>query len=535
VSKVSGLEFDITTEESNRTQPTLKSVETSDVSMLETNIQFGRQYIPSDTLQIDNGFKPSNESSFHTPAFSLRFNHGPDLARSSAATDLLATIFCFAAVHFAYLGSLNFTSHRTVALLGSLVFMILALSVGGMYNAKKLRKLNGELTNLLLCWMYAFAAVGLFTFLTKTAGDVSRVWMSASMILTLASLTGLRVLRSMGLITGKKAKARSVVVCGNAESIKPVMRSIYELSNQRVRVAKIFEFPSIQSQDIYTSDFLQMSADQISSFVEKQRESDAAIEQVWIAVSADQAQVVEELSKKLTNSTVDVCVAPDLYTKRLLDGETDRFGETNIVNISDTSLASSAEQFKRVFDVVIASIALLFLCIPMAIIAMLIKSGSEGPAVFRQKRYGIDGKSIEVFKFRSMLVHTDTQVLQATKNDTRVTRIGKVLRKTSLDELPQLINVLQGTMSLVGPRPHAVAHNELWRNQIEGYMLRHKVRPGITGLAQVNGWRGETDTAYKMQQRVKFDLAYIRNWSPWLDIKIIFLTVAKGFCDKNAY
>jgi len=134
-----------------------------------------------------------------------------------------------------------------------------------------------------------------------------------------------------------------------------------------------------------------------------------------------------------------------------------------------------------------------------------------------------------------MVVHSDTDVQQAVKNDARVTRIGAFIRKTSLDELPQLLNVLNGTMSLVGPRPHAVSHNEVWRREIQGYMLRHKVRPGITGWAQVNGWRGETDTAYKMTQRVNHDLEYIRNWSPWLDLKILVMTVFVGFVHKNAY
>ena len=171
----------------------------------------------------------------------------------------------------------------------------------------------------------------------------------------------------------------------------------------------------------------------------------------------------------------------------------------------------------------------------MLLIAVLIKMESQGPALFKQKRYGIDGKEIEVFKFRSMYVHTDDDVHQATRNDMRVTRLGRILRRTSLDELPQLLNVLVGDMSLVGPRPHASVHNELWRAKIDGYMLRHKVKPGITGWAQVNGWRGETNTDYKMEQRVNYDLAYIKNWSPWLDVKIVFLTAISLFTDKNTY
>jgi putative colanic acid biosynthesis UDP-glucose lipid carrier transferase len=156
--------------------------------------------------------------------------------------------------------------------------------------------------------------------------------------------------------------------------------------------------------------------------------------------------------------------------------------------------------------------------------------------IFKQYRYGIDGKKIKVWKFRSMKVMDNGGVVkQATKDDPRVTKFGSFIRRTSLDELPQFINVLQGRMSIVGPRPHAVAHNEEYRQIVDKYMLRHKVKPGITGWAQINGYRGETDTLDKMEKRVEYDLNYIRNWSLWLDIKIIFLTVFKGFVGKNTY
>ena len=169
-------------------------------------------------------------------------------------------------------------------------------------------------------------------------------------------------------------------------------------------------------------------------------------------------------------------------------------------------------------------------------IACAIKLTSRGPVLFKQMRYGIDGKSIEVWKFRTMTVMENGEnIQQATKNDPRLTPIGGFLRRTSLDELPQFFNVLSGQMSIVGPRPHAVQHNEQYRQLIEGYMLRHKVKPGITGWAQINGWRGETDILDKMEKRVEFDLDYITNWSVWLDLKIVFKTIFKGFISKNAY
>lgn len=172
----------------------------------------------------------------------------------------------------------------------------------------------------------------------------------------------------------------------------------------------------------------------------------------------------------------------------------------------------------------------------MAVIAVMVKATSPGPVFFRQKRYGLDGRQISVWKFRSMSVcENGSKVTQAQKNDPRVTPLGAFLRKTSLDELPQLFNVLEGTMSLVGPRPHANVHNEEYRSLIKGYMLRHKVKPGITGLAQVNGWRGETDTLEKMQKRIECDHQYIREWSVMMDFKILLRTVWVVFARQNAY
>jgi putative colanic acid biosynthesis UDP-glucose lipid carrier transferase len=169
-------------------------------------------------------------------------------------------------------------------------------------------------------------------------------------------------------------------------------------------------------------------------------------------------------------------------------------------------------------------------------IALAIKLTSAGPIVFRQRRYGLDGHQIMVYKFRTMTVTEDGgQIVQATRQDRRVTPIGRFLRRYSLDELPQLVNVLQGRMSLVGPRPHAVAHNEEYRKLIKGYMLRHKVLPGITGLAQINGCRGETSTLEDMRARVTYDLDYLRRWTPLLDLKILLLTIPRLFIDKRAY
>ena len=191
---------------------------------------------------------------------------------------------------------------------------------------------------------------------------------------------------------------------------------------------------------------------------------------------------------------------------------------------------------KRSEDIIVSTIILILISPILLLIAISIKASSKGPIIFKQKRGGINNKEIIVYKFRSMTTQDNGSVVnQVTKNDHRLTSIGNFLRKTSLDELPQFINVIQGRMSVVGPRPHAVAHNTEYAKLISEYNQRTIVKPGITGLAQINGWRGETDALEKMQKRVDMDLNYINNWTLWLDIKIIFMTIFKGFINKNAY
>ncbi len=246
---------------------------------------------------------------------------------------------------------------------------------------------------------------------------------------------------------------------------------------------------------------------------------------------------VLNLMDALRDSTASVYFVPDMFMFDLINARFDHVNGVPVVSIRDTPYFGVRGMLKRLSDIVLASVILVLISIPMAIIAVGIKLTSRGPVLFMQRRYGLDGEEIRVYKFRSMTVAEDgDQVVQAKKNDQRVTPFGKFLRKTSLDELPQFINVLQGCMSVVGPRPHAVAHNEMYRKVIKGYMIRHKVKPGVTGWAQVNGLRGETETLDKMAARVEYDLEYIRNWSLMLDLWIILKTVRVVFVsDKNAF
>ncbi|OUY06682.1 undecaprenyl-phosphate glucose phosphotransferase [Acinetobacter populi] len=220
----------------------------------------------------------------------------------------------------------------------------------------------------------------------------------------------------------------------------------------------------------------------------------------------------------------------------LLDPKLENVNDIFLIKLFDTPFYGFNRFIKRAEDIILSIIILILISPILLTVALAIKLTSSGPVLFKQTRNGLNGKPITVFKFRSMKVmENGHEVKQATKNDPRVTKVGAFIRRTSLDELPQFFNVLSGNMSIVGPRPHAVSHNEQYRALIPGYMLRHKVKPGITGLAQIRGWRGETDTLDKMEKRVECDLMYIKNWSLWLDIKIIFLTIFKGFINKSAY
>lgn len=263
---------------------------------------------------------------------------------------------------------------------------------------------------------------------------------------------------------------------------------------------------------------------------------DGKIDRIYIAMNMQEEAKIKKIVQQLTDTTCSVLLIPDIFTFNILQARTEEINGVPVVPLFDTPLSGINMIFKRLEDIIVSTVILLLISPVLLIISVAVKFSSPGPVLFRQLRYGMDGKPIRVWKFRSMRVmENDENVVQATKNDIRVTKVGKFLRSTSLDELPQFFNVWCGQMSVVGPRPHAVAHNEEYRALIQGYMLRHKVKPGITGLAQINGWRGETDTLEKMEKRIEYDLLYIRGWSIWLDLKIIFLTVFKGFINKSAY
>jgi len=261
-----------------------------------------------------------------------------------------------------------------------------------------------------------------------------------------------------------------------------------------------------------------------------------SIDLVFITLPLRNIQRVAELLDEIHDTTASVYFVPDIFVFDLIQCRTDDIDGVPVIALCETPFYGTSAVIKRFSDIAIAS-TILTLTMPIYLfIAAAIKLTSPGSVIFKQRRYGLDGRQIVVYKFRTMFVSEDDDVIrQATRDDERITRIGAFLRKYSLDELPQFINVLQGRMSVVGPRPHAVAHNEEYRRLIKGYMIRHKVNPGITGLAQIQGFRGETSSVDDMRHRVEADLEYLRNWSLALDLRIILKTVTVIWNDKMAY
>ena len=260
------------------------------------------------------------------------------------------------------------------------------------------------------------------------------------------------------------------------------------------------------------------------------------VHEVYVTLPLGSQPRIVQLLEQVQGTTASVYFVPDVFGISIIQGRLQDMNGVPVVGLCETPFTGTNRLVKRVSDLVLASIILVLISPLLLALAIGVKLSSRGPIIFRQRRNGLDGDEIMVYKFRSMRAQDNgDMVAQATKDDPRVTPFGAFIRRTSLDELPQFVNVLQGRMSIVGPRPHAVAHNEMYRQLIKAYMVRHKVKPGITGWAQVHGLRGETDTIEKMQARVEYDLEYLRNWSLGLDLQIIARTIKVVFFDRNAY
>ena len=396
--------------------------------------------------------------------------------------------------------------------------VMLVMGGGDIYRSWRESSSIAILRGVTSRWISISVILLMVLFSSKASEEISRVWFFLWVFLGLLSLLisrlvfyfAVRELRRLG------GNARRVVVMGSGDLAGRMIQKVRESS---------------WSGYVILEHIQRLDEASFSALEDKQ------MDEIWLAIPlADQAEI-RKIMAKLSYLPSTVRYIPDLFALGLINHGLSEVLGIPMVDLTASRMDGLSKLLKGLEDYTVASIALILFSPLMVLIGVLIKLESKGPVFFRQKRHGLSGKVIKVFKFRTMKVEqkqTDT-VVQAKKNDDRVTRVGKILRRTSLDELPQLFNVIRGEMSIVGPRPHAVEHNNQYKTLIDSYMKRHIVKPGITGWAQINGFRGGTDTLEKMEGRVQCDIYYIENWSILLDLRIMALTLIKGMVGENAY
>jgi putative colanic acid biosynthesis UDP-glucose lipid carrier transferase len=386
---------------------------------------------------------------------------------------------------------------------------------------------------LLLRWSVLLALLFAIGFATKTSEEFSRLVMLTWALVTPVPLIFLSVAlhEYMRRLMHAPSNARVAVVAGYNDVSVTLVKRIRDAPELGIRVDGYFDDRSAERLGLPAGKELVGGLPDLVAHVNSNN-----VDVIFIALPMRQVQRVVDLLEELRDTTASIYFVPDIFVIDLIQSRTADISGVPVVAMCETPFHGTRGLMKRSMDVAISVAALLGLSPLLLLIALRIKLGSRGPVIFRQRRYGLDGQIIWVYKFRTMTVTEDgAEIQQATSDDARITSFGRFLRRYSLDELPQLINVLQGSMSLVGPRPHAVAHNELYRRLIKGYMVRHKVLPGITGLAQVNGCRGETSRLEEMKARIEYDLDYLRHWSPLLDVRILLQTVIQVLNDRKAY
>jgi putative colanic acid biosysnthesis UDP-glucose lipid carrier transferase len=417
----------------------------------------------------------------------------------------------------------------------ALIVHYLLSEFAGMYRSWRGVSTSRETVAALCTWLSSIAVVAGAGFATGSVTQVPSAiigfWFLATALLLVISRGLLRTAQKSFWLRGMHTNGCAIV--GVTELGIQLAQNISQVPELGLRVAGYYDDrPPDRAPKLPAG--LRQRIGNIEDLVADARAG--FIDCIYITFPMRAEERIRGVLTKLADTTASVYIVPDFFVFQMLHSRWTDIGGLPAVSVFENPLYGVDGVVKRLFDLVIAGLLLAVLAIPLLIVAIAIKLTSRGPVFFRQRRYGLDGREIFVWKFRTMTVCEDgDRVTQASKQDSRVTKLGAVLRRTSIDELPQLFNVLAGSMSLVGPRPHATAHNEQYRKMIEGYMLRHKIKPGITGLAQVRGWRGETDTLEKMQRRVECDHEYIREWSLWLDINILFRTIFVVLKRQNAY
>lgn len=447
----------------------------------------------------------------------------------------------------AYLAVGDIKQSYMIAGLAAVVCLQFAAEFGEIYRSWRSETIWAEARQVLFCWSSSFLVVFSIGVMTSLSHNLFSwpefvIWYAITLVLLLgwrfATRASLQVLRDKGYNT------RTVAIVGNGQLALEVAHRLQKCTWGGYVIRGFYDdrqSPKLsdgERKKRRVSEAVIPQVDLSGNFDDLVREARAGtIDKVYLTIPMRGEQRIQQLIKRLSTSAASVYLIPDVFMFDLLHARSTNLNGIPAIGVVGEPNRGAMSMLKRMEDLVIAMMILAVISGPMLIIAAAIKLTSKGPIFFRQTRYGLDGKPFKMWKFRSMTVCEDdpSKIQQAQKDDNRITKLGAILRKTSLDELPQFFNVLEGNMSIVGPRPHAVAHNELYRDEIAGYMLRHKIKPGITGLAQINGARGETDTIDKMEARVEYDLKYIRNWSVTWDVKIIVLTLFKGFVGKNVF
>lgn len=460
--------------------------------------------------------------------------HTSTVSLVARCTDLLVVFLTSLVAHQIYLDHLILSADYWVLIGLVLLLTLLVFPQFDLYKSWRGQSSFMEVGTITTSWLFVMLLLTVYLFINKAGLRYSRgwvmIWMSSGWLGLILSRIMLRA--ALSWVRAKGYNTRHIIIVGDGDFTETVVQRLQSAPWLGLRVLGQFQDAEFSAPEAGVQ-LPQLGAlKDVPEYLSKH-----PVDQVWITLPLRAENKVQEIIHSLRFSTVDIRYVPNIFAFRLLNHSISEVEGLPVLNLSVSPMNSVNRMVKLLEDKSVAFAILMLIWPLLLLIAALIRFDSRGPVLFKQKRLGWDGKTINVYKFRTMVVHKEIrgQLSQAKANDARVTPIGQWLRRTSLDELPQFINVLQGRMSVVGPRPHALEHNEKFKQQVQDYMWRHKVKPGITGWAQVNGWRGETDTLEKLSQRVDFDLYYIENWSLWFDLKIILLTILKGFIGKSAY
>ena len=460
--------------------------------------------------------------------------HSSTITLFARIVDVLLIVAIGLIVYAAYVQAWPMASQYPGMFVRAGLLVLVVFPLFGIYQSWRGGSLLLELRQCTLAWGVVLVALIMLAFLTKSGALYSRGWLGlwavfgwvGLMAFHSAMRIGLRWLRQRGY------NVRRVALIGAGRLGRDVVQHLREAPWTGFVLAGIYDDdPGLHGHTVEGVPVAGSPDDLVM------RAKAGGLEEIWLTLPLRAEERMKEIMLQLRNTTVNVRFVPNIFGFSLLNHSMGEVAGVPVLNLNTSPMMGVNRLAKALEDRILAALILILASPLMVLIALAVKLSSPGPVFFRQKRHGWDGKPIKIYKFRTMVLHTEPPgcVTQCHRYDMRVTRLGAFLRRTSLDELPQFINVLQGRMSIVGPRPHAMEHNDQYKELIDDYMQRHKVKPGITGWAQVNGWRGETDTLEKMQKRVEYDLHYISNWSLWLDLKIIVLTLFKGFFHKNAY